>query len=81
LGDNISYEGKRKRKVLFREKLGKMIKTIEITILGLGCFALLFAQAGAIVLLEEARDGLIHFMRSKNSISERVIVMREEITD
>ena len=41
-----------------------MIKTIEITILGLGCFALLFAQAGAIVLLEEARDGLIHFMRS-----------------
>lgn len=35
-----------------------------LTILGLGCFALLLAQAGAIVLLEEARDGLIHFMRS-----------------
>ncbi len=35
-----------------------------LTILGLGCFALLFAQAGTIVLLEEARDGLIRFMRS-----------------
>ena len=35
-----------------------------LTILGAGCFALLFAQAVVIVGLEEFRDGLIRFVRS-----------------
>ena len=35
-----------------------------LTILGAGCFALLFTQAAVIVGLEEARDGLIRFVRS-----------------
>ena len=35
-----------------------------LTILGVGCFAILFGQAVVIVALEGARDGLIRFMRS-----------------
>lgn len=35
-----------------------------LTVLGLACFALIFAQAVVLVTLEEARDGLIRFVRS-----------------
>ncbi len=35
-----------------------------LTMLGAGCFAILFGQAVVIVALEGARDGLIRFMRS-----------------
>lgn len=35
-----------------------------LTMLGAGCFAVLFGQAVVIVALEGARDGLIRFMRS-----------------
>ncbi len=35
-----------------------------LTMLGTGCFAVLFGQAVVIVALEGARDGLIRFMRS-----------------
>ena len=35
-----------------------------LTILGLTCFALIFSQAVVLVALEEARDGLIRFVRS-----------------
>ena len=41
MGDNISYEGK--RKVLFRKKIGKMIKTIEIVSLSSGIIGESFA--------------------------------------
>ena len=35
-----------------------------LTMLGVGCFVILFSQAVVIVALEGARDGLIRFMRS-----------------
>lgn len=35
-----------------------------LTMLGAGCFIVLFGQAVFIVALEEARDGLIRFVRS-----------------
>ena len=35
-----------------------------LTMLGAGCFAVLFGQTVVIVALEGARDGLIRFMRS-----------------
>ena len=35
-----------------------------LTMLGAGCLVVLFGQAVVIVALEEARDGLIRFMRS-----------------
>lgn len=41
------------------------VKDVAIlTMLGAGCFAVLFGQAVVIVALEGARDDLIRFMRS-----------------